>query len=86
MGFGVPIKHWFRDDWKAYARDLLLGHRARERGLFDAKAVSSFLEDRLEDRAEDRGNTSASLYSLLIFEEWCRQYLDQPQRALPQRR
>jgi asparagine synthase (glutamine-hydrolysing) len=82
MGFGVPIKHWFRDDWKEYARDLLLGPRGRERGLFDTRAVQAFLEE----RTEESGNASANLYALLLLEEWCRQYLDQGQRAQPQSR
>jgi asparagine synthase (glutamine-hydrolysing) len=77
MGFGVPLKHWFRGDWREYARELLLGKRARERGLLDPRAVNALVEDHLGGR----GHTTPSLFALLMFEEWCRQYLDQPQRA-----
>ncbi len=74
MGFGVPLRHWFRDDWRGYARDLLLGRTARERGLLDAGGVGLLLDAQLAER----GGAATSLYALVVFEEWCRQYLDQP--------
>ncbi len=77
MGFGVPLKHWFRGDWREYASDLLLGQSARERGWFEHRSVKALLDAQLSDR----GGASTSVYALVFFEEWCRQYLDQPQRT-----
>lgn len=77
MGFGVPLKHWFRGDWREYTRDLLLGKRARERGLLDARKVNAMADGYLNER----GVKTTSMYTLVVLEEWCRQYLDQPQRT-----
>jgi asparagine synthase (glutamine-hydrolysing) len=73
-GFGVPLKHWFRDDWKGYAGDLLSSRRAAERGLFDAGEVKALLEGPLDGGRMD----TQTIYALVVFEEWCRQYLDTP--------
>lgn len=72
MGFGVPLKHWFRDDWREYASDLLFSKRARERGLFDMSAVRKLVEEQLEDRSKVTGG----LYALVAFEQWCTRHLD----------
>jgi asparagine synthase (glutamine-hydrolysing) len=76
-GFGVPLKHWFRGDWDGYVRDLLLGKRSRERGLYDARSIESLIEK----RSATASRVTNSLYALVMLEEWCRQYLDQPQSA-----
>jgi asparagine synthase (glutamine-hydrolysing) len=76
-GFGVPLKHWFRGDWREYARDLLLGQRARERGILDPRQVASLIDQQLGAR----GGATARVYTLVVLEEWCRQYLDEPARA-----
>ena len=77
MGFGVPLKHWFRGDWREYTRDLLLGKRARERGLLDARKVQQMADDYLDER----GVKTSIMYTLVVLEEWCRQHVDQPQRT-----
>jgi asparagine synthase (glutamine-hydrolysing) len=76
-GFGVPLKHWFRGDWDGYVRDLLLGKRSRERGLYDTRSIESLLER----RSGAASRVTNSLYALVMLEEWCRQYLDQPLSA-----
>jgi asparagine synthase (glutamine-hydrolysing) len=76
-GFSVPLRHWFRDDWNGYARDLLLGQRSRERGIFDHAAVDALIRAHVEGRR----NATDSLFALVVLEEWCRQYLDLPQRT-----
>lgn len=77
MGFGVPLKHWFRGDWSEYTRDLLLSKRARERGLLDTRKVDAMMNGYLKEPAA----RMMSVYSLVVLEEWCRQYLDQPQHT-----
>jgi asparagine synthase (glutamine-hydrolysing) len=76
MGFGVPLKHWFRGDWSTYARDLLLGRRSRERGLLDPAAVEALLGG----HAAGRANATNDIYALVVLEEWCRERLDAPAR------
>jgi asparagine synthase (glutamine-hydrolysing) len=71
-GFDVPLKHWLRGDWKAYARDLLLGQRSRERGFIDARRVEALFA--AQERVEI--NATSRLYTLVALEEWCRQSLD----------
>jgi asparagine synthase (glutamine-hydrolysing) len=71
-GFGVPLKHWFRDDWSGYAGDLLSSRRAAERGFFDAGEVKAIVEA----RQDGGGMDTQTVYALVVFEEWCRQYLD----------
>jgi asparagine synthase (glutamine-hydrolysing) len=77
MGFGVPLKHWFKDDWRGYAGDLLSSRRAAERGFFDVGEVKAMVEA----RAGAGGADTQTVYALVVFEEWCRQYLDVPSPA-----
>ena len=72
MGFGVPLGAWFRKELADYARDTLLGTRARGRGLFDAQAVERVLDEH-QHRGQDR---ASQLWSLVAFEEWARQWWD----------
>ena len=74
MGFGVPLKHWFRSDAAEFARDTLLSQRARERGIFSTTEV----ERTLARHGEGRRDFSAKLWTLLFFEAWCQKWLDQP--------
>ncbi|MBI4600731.1 MAG: asparagine synthase (glutamine-hydrolyzing) [Planctomycetes bacterium] len=78
-GFGVPLKHWFRGDWRGYARDILLGPRARGRGLLDPARVGALLDAQLEARS----GATARVYTLVVFEEWCRQHLDRAPCSSP---
>lgn len=77
MGFGVPLKHWFRGDWRQYAEDLLLGKRARERGILDPRGVRAVIDAQLSAQS----GATLTLYSLVVLEEWCRQYLDGDSRS-----
>ena len=54
--------------------DLLTSKRARERGLFRARAVSRLIAE-LDGGRRDR---SLHLWALLNFELWARAYLDAP--------
>ncbi|HEV8385529.1 MAG TPA: asparagine synthase (glutamine-hydrolyzing) [Candidatus Acidoferrales bacterium] len=82
MGFGVPLKHWFRKDAAEFAREVLLDQRTRERGIFHVNAVKRTLDR----HAQGRRDFSAKLWTLLFFELWCRHWLDEvpAPAALPQ--
>jgi asparagine synthase (glutamine-hydrolysing) len=70
MGFGVPLGRWFRAELADYARDVLLGQRARQRGVFAPATVAALLE---EHRRGPR-DRSSQIWSLLVFEEWARHW------------
>jgi asparagine synthase (glutamine-hydrolysing) len=72
MGFGVPLGQWFRRELRDYARETLLGSRARQRGLFAPAGI----EGLLAEHDSGRHDRSASLWALVMFEEWARRWLD----------
>jgi asparagine synthase (glutamine-hydrolysing) len=72
MGFGVPLKHWFRKDAAEFTREVLLGRATRERGIFNPRQ----LEWILARHAEGRRDFSGKIWTLLFFELWCRHWLD----------
>ena len=68
QGFGVPIDRWMREDLAPLSRDVLLDQRARERGIFEPKAVEALL--RKQQRGEPRG---FQIWVLMILELWYRE-------------
>jgi asparagine synthase (glutamine-hydrolysing) len=74
MGFGVPLKHWFRKDASEFTREVLLSRTTRERGIFEPRQ----LEWILARHAEGRRDFSGKIWTLLFFELWCRHWLDAP--------
>jgi asparagine synthase (glutamine-hydrolysing) len=74
MGFGVPIDHWFRDELRPLLRDTLLGEKATGRGYFEPATVRRLIEEH-EQRQFDH---AYRLWNLLVFEQWCRTFLDPP--------
>ncbi len=74
MGFGVPLKHWFRKEAADLAREMLLSQKARERGFFSVSEV----EWTLNNHAASGRDFSFKLWALLFFEAWCQKWLDQP--------
>jgi len=71
-GFNVPLAAWFRGDLQPFAREVLTSPRARERGLLDVDAI----EQLLGHHAGGQRNLGTTIWSLLMFELWCLQYLD----------
>ena len=72
MGFGVPLGHWFREEWKDFSRQVLLDPRALSRGYFRPEAVTQLLDD------HQAGNFDHShrLWALLVLELWHREWVD----------
>lgn len=68
MGFPVPLQHWARGPAREFFHDVLLSQRARERGLFDAKAVAGLIN---QDSAYSR-----VLWGMLQLELWHREFID----------
>jgi asparagine synthase (glutamine-hydrolysing) len=72
-GFGLPLRRWMKHDLASMTRDVLLDRTARERGLFEPRAVAKLLGD------VGRGYTTPDrVWTLFILELWFRKYVDGP--------
>lgn len=72
MGFGPPMDKWMSEDLFPMARDILLGPRLTQRGLFDRALIAAML-------AQHRSGQMSHgyhLWLLLVFELWCQMFLD----------
>jgi asparagine synthase (glutamine-hydrolysing) len=72
MGFGVPLDHWFRNELRDFAREILLDPHALARGYFRPEAVRRLLDDHQSGRFDH----SVRLWALLVLELWQRQWVD----------
>jgi asparagine synthase (glutamine-hydrolysing) len=72
QGFAPPEDTWFRVDLATYLREMVDGPRARSRGLFDAEAVRSLLDD----HSSGVRNHKKLLWSLACLEQWQRTFVD----------
>jgi asparagine synthase (glutamine-hydrolysing) len=70
-GFAVPLGYWFRGKLGAYAHDILLGNRTRQRGLFQPRAIANLLQQHQRGKDFD-----LHLWTLMSFELWARTFLD----------
>ncbi|MCX7019177.1 MAG: asparagine synthase (glutamine-hydrolyzing) [bacterium] len=73
-GFGAPIGEWFRGELLPLAQEYLIGGKARGRGYFDTDYVGRMLTQHLDGSQ----NHSNRLWALIMFEAWCRTFLDRP--------
>ncbi len=71
-GFAVPIGEWFKNDLKSYATEVFQDRKTTQRGYFHAEYIQSLLDEHQKGIQD----FSPQLWSLLIFELWCREYLD----------
>jgi asparagine synthase (glutamine-hydrolysing) len=71
-GMRVPVQHWLRGPLRDLAGDLLLGRRARERGIIRQAPIREWLrgEGMLWPRQ------GITLWILLTLELWVRSYVD----------
>ena len=69
MGFPVPLSEWYRrEPVRGFVREVLLGERARTRGLVQTQSVGDLMES---ERPYGRG-----IWGLLCLELWMRAFLD----------
>ena len=72
MGFGVPLRTWFRGETSNFLRDTLLSQRAQERGIFRRSELA-----RLVDGHGNAGrDLSSGIWVTVFFELWCQHWLD----------
>ncbi len=71
-GFGVPLRSWFKGGLTAWARDILLDSRSRQRGWTQTQQVSALLEQ------HERGTRDHAkrIWALVSLELWARRHLD----------
>ena len=72
MGFGVPLDHWFRQDLREMAYDILLSPQAVQRGYFHRDVVETMLDEHVAMTK----NWHFRLWNLLMLELWHRTYID----------
>ena len=72
MGFPVPLSEWFAGELKENVREILLGERAISRKIFNYNAVKNLLED----HTPGKRNLSGFIWILVVFEIWCRIFID----------
>lgn len=74
-GFAVPIGEWFKKDLKTYTTDVFQDQTTLQRGYVKSEYVLSLLNEHQKGIRD----YSSQLWTLLVFELWCREYLDKPQ-------
>jgi asparagine synthase (glutamine-hydrolysing) len=79
VGFLVPLAEWLRGPLRGYVEDLLLGERARSRGLFRPEAVRALVRAHMSRKRD----MSGKLWSLLNIELWHRTWIDPEGAANP---
>lgn len=74
-GFGIPLDIWFRGTLWDDVREILLDRRTRERKILNTHAVEGLIEAARSGRSE----RVQQVWMLLVFEIWCRLFMDRPE-------
>jgi asparagine synthase (glutamine-hydrolysing) len=72
MGFSAPIAHWFRNELREMAYDVLLSSTTLQRGYFRKQVMAQLLDEHCTGR-QDHAET---LWQLLVLELWHRTFID----------
>lgn len=70
-GFPVPLQSWISGELKDYSREILLDRKTQARGYFRKGAVEKLLHE-----AEKEHKFGKEVFSLLVLELWCREFID----------
>ena len=72
IGFGMPIRDWFRNELKDWLYDILSKEKLQSRGIFNPTAVTNLVN------LNSTGTIDASytLLSIVCIEIWCQKFLD----------
>lgn len=73
MGFGIPIDHWFRNELKDMAYDVILSERAIARGYFKKEAIKKILDE----HTSGKWSWQNHIWNLLMLELWHRMFIDE---------
>ncbi|MEQ9007303.1 MAG: asparagine synthase (glutamine-hydrolyzing) [Ekhidna sp.] len=72
MGFGIPLAHWLRNEYRELIDEYLRDEKFRNRSFFNIDVVNRILDEHQSLKA-NHGN---KIWSLICFEIWCRKFLD----------
>lgn len=72
QGFSIPLEHWFRNELKEYAFDILNGKKFREKGLLSIP----FIQNILTEHQKGKGDYSLMIWGLINFELWYQTFMD----------
>jgi asparagine synthase (glutamine-hydrolysing) len=72
QGFVVPIASWFNYEMRDYLHDILLSSRLTQRGYLNR----TILEQLIRSHQNGKQDYSQALWAVLMFELWCRRFLD----------
>ena len=72
LGFNPPMGQWLKTDLKNLINEYLSQKTVEKRGLFNYR----FIEDILKENFKGRRDRSLHIWSLIVLEEWFRQYYD----------
>jgi len=70
MGFPVPLRLWFADQFNTMARELLTDPGARSRGIFDDREIHRILDEHLSGRRD----WNDQIWILMNMELWLKQF------------
>jgi asparagine synthase (glutamine-hydrolysing) len=73
-GFETPMDRWFRSELSGYVRDMLLSPNSACLMYFRTEAIEAMLAEHRSGRQDHQ----RQLFSLLTFELWHRQFIDNP--------
>lgn len=71
-GFGAPVRKWITNDLDEMIYDNLSPAKIKDRGIFDAKAVS----DLIHENKTGKIDASYPIWALLAIESWFKQFID----------
>jgi asparagine synthase (glutamine-hydrolysing) len=72
QGFALPLVHWMRNELREEMARVLLEPRTLQRGYFNRQGIETLLHEHFRGRRDQ----SATLWLLLIFELWHRNFLE----------
>jgi asparagine synthase (glutamine-hydrolysing) len=73
MGFSVPLARWFRGPLKQRVQESILGSRLADTGWFN----HNYMEELVRDHNNGSRDYSASIWTLLMFEAFLRNVMEQ---------
>jgi len=76
QGFGVPTADWLKGPMREMLHETLLSRRARQRGLFEPRALYRILDE----HDAGIGEWHPQLWTLLMLELWFARFIDAPRR------
>ena len=77
QGFALPLAHWIRHELKNELSGLLLEPRTLQRGYFNPVAIERLLNEHLRGWRDH----SSTLWQLIVFELWHRNFLETLNRS-----